>query len=93
MPADSAMERATAYVKEVRDFYYHLMVFVLVNAFMIFIDLSGGAGAGLWGLDFAHWIIFGWGFGIVGHAISVFFGDRRIQKVYMEEKQRELVGR
>ena len=91
MQEDPALERARKYVKDTRDFYYHLMVFVLVNAFMVFIDLSGGAGAGLWGLDFAHWIIFGWGFGIAGHAISVFLGDRRIQKVYM--KDRELTGR
>lgn len=92
MREDPALDRARKYVKDVRDFYYHLMVFVLVNLFLVAIDLSGGAEAGLFGLDFAHWVIFGWGFGIIGHGISVFLGDRRVQKLYAEEKRRELVG-
>jgi hypothetical protein len=91
MREDSAMDRARTRAKDVRDFYYHLMVFVLVNLMLIAIDLSGGAGVGIFGLDFAQWVIFGWGFGIVGHAISVFLGDWRVQKYYEEEKRRELV--
>ena len=87
---DPALERAKRHVKYVRDFYYHLMVYVLVNAFMVIIDLRGGAGDGFLGLDFAYWLIIFWGFGILGHAISVFFGDFRVQQVYEREKEREL---
>jgi hypothetical protein len=90
---DPALERAKKHVKNVRDFYYHLMTYVLVNALMVIIDLRGGAGGGFLGLDFAHWLIIGWGFGIVGHAISVFFGDYRVQKLYEKEKNRELGSR
>ena len=89
---DPALERAKKHVKDVRDFYYHLMTYVLVNALLVIIDLRGGAGGGFLGLDFAYWLIIGWGFGILGHAISVFFGDFRVQQVYEREKERE-VGR
>lgn len=81
---DPALERAKEHVKHVRDFYYHLMVYVLVNALLVIIDLSVG------GLDWAYWVIIGWGFGIAGHAIYVFFGDYRVRKLYEQEKSREL---
>lgn len=85
-----ALERAQRHVKVVRDFYYHLMVFALVNALLIIIDVTGGANDGFLGLDFAYWIVLFWGFGIVGHAIYAFFGERRVTKVHAEEEQREL---
>jgi hypothetical protein len=83
---DRARERAEKHVREVRDFFYHLMVYVLVCAMLVFIDLRQG------GLDWAFWVIFGWGFGIAGHAIYVFFGDYRVEKLYAEEKNRESGG-
>lgn len=85
---DPALERVRQYVTEVRDFYYHLMVFVLVNALLIFIDLRTGPGDGLFGLDWAFWVIFGWGFGIAGHAISVFFGEYRTDELYRRSQDR-----
>jgi cellobiose-specific phosphotransferase system component IIC len=90
---DPALERAKRHVKAVRDFYYHLMVFVLVNALLIIIDVGGGANDGFLGLDFAYWIVFVWGFGILGHAIYTFFGERRVSQVHAEERKRELTGR
>jgi len=86
MQENPALERTKKHVKDVRDFYYHLMTFVLVNAMMIIIDLRVDAGGGFIGLDWAYWMILGWGFGIAGHAISVFFGDYRVQKLYEQEK-------
>jgi len=86
MQEDPALDRAKQHVKDVRDFYYHLMTFVFVNAMMIAIDLRVDAGGGVLGLDWAYWVILGWGLGIAGHAISVFFGDYRAQKLYEQEK-------
>lgn len=86
---DPGLERTREYVKEVRDFWYHLMVYVLTNALLIAIDRSGGANSGFLGLDFAHFIIIGWGFGVAGHAISVFYGEHKVEKLYAEQKQRE----
>jgi len=63
------------------------------NASSRVIDVGGGANDGFLGLDFAYWIAFGWGFGILGHAIYAFLGEHRISKVYAEERQRELSER
>ena len=87
---DAALERARKHIKEVRDFYYHLMVYVLVNTMLIVIDRRNGVSDDFLGLDWAYWVIIGWGFGILGHAISVFFGEHRVQKLYTQEKDREL---
>lgn len=89
---DPALERARNHVKLVRDFYYHLMTYVLINAMMIAVDRSVGPNEGFLGLDWAYWLIIFWGFGVAGHAISVFFGDYRVQKLYEQEKNRELGG-
>ncbi len=86
---DPALERARQHVSEVRDFYYHLMVYVFANALMVILDRRSGANDGFLGLDWAYWLIIGWGFGLVGHAISVFFGDYRVQRLYDKEKERD----
>lgn len=90
---DPALERARRHVKGVRDFFYHLMAYVLVNALLVIIDLRVDTGQGFLGLDFAFWVIFGWGFGILGHAIYVFFGENMVQRLYEREKNRELGSR
>jgi hypothetical protein len=89
---DAALLRAETHVKHVRDFYYHLMVFVFVAALLIIIDLAGGANAGFLGMDFAYWVIVPWGLGLAGHAIYAFFGENKVTKAYVNEKQREKVG-
>jgi hypothetical protein len=90
---DPALKRARKHVSDVRNFYYHLMTYVLANALMIAIDRGTGPNDGFLGLDWAFWIIVGWGFGIAGHAISVFFGEFRVRKLYEQEKSRDLESR
>lgn len=85
---DPAFARTRKHVDNVRNFSYHLMVYVSVNALLVFIDLRGGANDGFLGLDFALWPILGWGIGIAGHAISVFFGDYRAERVYDRDHRR-----
>lgn len=92
---DKAVERATKRVKELRDFYLHLAIYVLVNTGLVIIDVAQGDG-----LQWAQWVIFGWGIGIVAHAVSVFVFESRsasrweAKKVaqYTEEEERELRG-
>lgn len=86
---DPALERATKHVKNVRDFFYHLMVFVFVNGLLAILDRGAGANDGVFGLDWAYWPLLFWGLGLVGHAIWVFLGDHQIQRVYQKEKSRE----
>ncbi len=91
---DSALERATKHVKAVRDFFYHLMVFIFVNGLLVILDLRAGAGEqAILGLDWAYWIILFWGLGLVAHAISVFFGEKRVQETYEKEKSWEIANR
>ena len=86
---DPALERAKKHVKQVRDFYYHLMTYVFVCLLLIIVDRGGGTGEGAFaGLDWAYWVILFWGLGVLGHAISVFFGERKVQKEYEREKGR-----
>lgn len=65
------------------------MVFVLTNAMLVIVDVGSGANAGFLGMDYAYWVILFWGFGLAGHAVSVFAGDRRVAKVYARERERE----
>ncbi len=85
----SGLDREQRHMQEVRDFLYHLMAFVFINALLIIIDLRGGEG-GFLGLDWAYWVVLFWGLGVVAHAIDVFFGDYRAQRIYEEERKREL---
>ena len=86
---DPALERAKKHVADVRDFYYHLMTYVLVNALLVVIDRRDGLDGGFVGLDWAYWVIIGWGFGVAGHAIYVFFGDYRVHNVYLKQRDRD----
>ncbi len=68
--ADARRERAVRRLKKKRDFYGHLIVYVLVNAFIVVIwaVTSGGF----------FWPIFpiaGWGIGVVMNAWDVWKGD------------------
>ena len=86
--SDKSLERARRYVKDVRDFYYHLMTYVLVNALLVVIDLRVSGPNQIAGLDWAFWVILGWGFGVAGHAVSVFFGEHRAQMLHERNEKR-----
>lgn len=79
-----AMDFARRAVKERAEFYYHLMVYVFVNAILVIVDLGVGDGRFL-GLDWAFWPILGWGLGLAGHGISTFFGEGKVQEAYRRE--------
>ncbi len=73
-------------VKELKDFYVHLGVYVLVNVFLIIINLLTSPGF--------FWAIFpllGWGIGLGAHAVGLFglFGIGG--KAWEERKVRELM--
>jgi hypothetical protein len=64
-------ERARARVQEIRGFYIHATVYVLVNIGLFVINLLVG---GAW---WFYWPLLGWGIGLVAHAVGVFvFGGR-----------------
>jgi predicted membrane channel-forming protein YqfA (hemolysin III family) len=62
-------QRAVKQVRNRRDFFGHLLVFVLVNAAVITIWATVGGGGFFWPL----FLILSWGIGLVMHAWDVFY--------------------
>lgn len=62
-------QRAVRQLKKRRDFYGHLLVFVLVNAAVITIWAWLGDGGFFW----PGFLILGWGIGLVMNAWDVFY--------------------
>ena len=89
MTDDKRYEFAKKKVQALKDFYIHLLVYILVNAGLIIINLLYSQG-GIWFI----YPLLGWGIGIVVHGLSVFgsslfFGEdwekQQIDK-YMNKK-------
>ncbi len=92
--ANPALDRARDHVKHVRDFLYHLMIYVFVNGLFVILDVRAGLGPQpVLGLDWAYWVILFWGIGLIAHAIYAFMDDYRVQRVYEKEQLRELARR
>lgn len=80
-------------VREEREFYVHAVTYVLVNAFLIAINLMTGHGY-FW----AIWPLLGWGIGLASHAFQIFgvaglFGsewEERKVRAYMLQRQHGL---
>ena len=86
-------EYARKRVHQLRDFYIHASIFVLVNLFLFALNLVTSP-AHLW----FYWGLLGWGIGLAAHAVSVFglesawgqeWEERKIQEI-MERDQRRM---
>ena len=66
---DLLRQRAIRQVRKRRDFYGHLLVFVLVNAAVITIWATVGDRGFFWPI----FLILGWGIGLVMNAWDVFY--------------------
>lgn len=85
-------ERAKKKVENLKSFYMHLTVFILVNIFLIIINWS--TYDGYW------WFVFplgGWAIGLIVHGATVFAGsafgveweERKIQEYMERDKRRD----
>ncbi len=96
---DDAYRRARKRVKEVRDFYGHLIVYLVVNAIFVVVDVADGnsGDTSFLGLNWAFFPLIGWGAFVAGHGLSVFFGkrmgarweERKMREYLEQERQRE----
>ncbi|MGX7668324.1 2TM domain-containing protein [Flavobacterium pedocola] len=84
-------ESAKNRVKEIKEFYTHLMVYLIVNMFLLAINLLTSP-KHIW----FFWPMLGWGVGVVVHALKTFsalpflgkeWEERKI-KEFMEEEER-----
>jgi cyanate permease len=73
-------------LKDKREFWQHLVTYLIVNAALVGIWLLGD-NSYFW----PGWVIFGWGIGIAFHAWNTFF-SRPISDADVEREMRKLTG-
>ena len=88
MKKDEAYIRAEKRVKAKIGFFYHLIVYVIVNLTLVFIWYSTGVEN-----QWFWWPMVGWGIGLLFHGMGVFLStgsmkERMIQKEMEREKKR-----
>lgn len=80
-------------VEDIKGFYGNLIAYVIVNIFLIFINLYTSPGY-LW----FYWPLFWWGLGVVFHGLKVFevlpgfskdWEERKIKEFMDKEKEKE----
>ncbi len=81
-PVTELREQAVRRLKKRRDFRAHLLIYVLVNAFLVTIWAVTNAGGFFWPV----FVMVGWGIGLVANAYDVYVGD----EVTEEQIQREM---
>jgi hypothetical protein len=80
-------EQAIKRIKDRREFWMHLVVYVVVNAMLVGIwALSGG------GYFWPGWVILGWGVGLVLHGASLVVENRPIRERDIERQMRNIGG-
>ena len=82
-------------VKQVKGFYIHALVFVLVNAFIIMMKVINGQHvAGEPQIKISQFLtIIIWGVGLVAHGLSIFLPNFILGKNWEEKKIRELMDK
>lgn len=71
--------------KEKADFYTHFGVYISVNVFLI---VMWYVTLGPEGFPWFIFPLFGWGIGVVGHAVSTFYGESYIERKTKEEYEK-----
>jgi len=84
MNTEDRYQKAKRRVKEIRGFYIHLVVYVLVNAFLFLLDITTSPGV-FW----FYWPLLGWGIGLVLHAAYVFAFGHWLGPEWEEKKIKE----
>jgi hypothetical protein len=79
-------ERAIRRVAVIKGFYTHLGVYVVVNIGLFIVDVLTGPD---W---WVQWVVFGWGIGIVAHALAVFGRAARFVTEWEERKIKQLMA-
>ena len=89
---DERYEKAKKRVEELKGFYSHLVVYIVIITFLAVVNFL--TAPGFWWFLF---VAFFWGIGLVAHALSVFsrrglfskdWEDRKIRE-YMEEEEKK----
>ena len=87
---EQKLENARKHVKRIKGFYTHVLVFVLVNVFIIFSNAIAD-GKGFNDMD-NYYTAFFWGFGLLAHGLSVFGGELFLGRNWEERKIQEILN-
>ena len=85
---DEAYERASRRVKEVKGFYNHLVIFIIVNTFLAIVNFL--TTSGFWWFLF---VTFFWGIGLLSHGLSLFAKRGLFSKEWEERKIKEYMDK
>jgi len=79
-------------MKKIKGFYVHLLVYILVNIFIIIANRydAGDDQAPFWSFETFSTVFF-WGIGLVAHGVSVFGRDVFFGKNWEEKKIQEFM--
>jgi len=86
MNEDEKFKKAKERVKEIKDFYGHLLVYVVVNIGIFLINYIVSPGT-YW----FYWVLIGWGIGLAVHWIQVFGIGKFLDKQWEEKKVKEIM--
>jgi hypothetical protein len=88
MQESDRIEQAKKRVEEIKSFYVHLCVYLIVNAGLFTVNALTA-----WGHWWFYWPLFGWGIGVAIHGLGTFFsgpfGSRWEQRKLHEILQRD----
>ncbi len=83
---DEKYRAAKAHVGEIRGFYGHLIIFVIINILLFAINIIQGVHY-LW----FYWVTIFWGIGLCMHAFSVYGRPRIFGREWEEKKIKEIM--
>jgi len=95
-PQERKYKKAQKKVKEIKDFYTHLTVYLIVNTVLILINL-GIFQSGFSNIEIPKWPMFTtpffWGIGLFFHWLKVFKGNFKFFKDWEDKKIKEYMER
>jgi hypothetical protein len=72
----------------IRDFYTHVVVYIVVNIGLFALNFVTSYGR--W---WFYWVIFGWGLGVLGHAYDVYGSNFFFGKDWEDKKIAEILDK
>lgn len=85
---DFALERAKKRVEEIKGFYVHLGIYLIVNTALLTINMIASPDH-LW----FYWPLLGWGIGLAIHAFALFTENRLFGPEWEQRKVEQLLQR
>lgn len=95
-PREERYQRAKKRMEEIKGFYTHLVVYLIINVFIILAQI-GVFNEGWYGLEFPGWAVFTtpffWGIGLFFHGLYVFTNNFSFFKKWEERKIKEYMDK